>query len=101
MTGEKASYYLRRIYGLLQHGDTVLRLRKFKGNIEGVAIDAVQYMAVDPRRNFGSTVIHECLHILYPNWCESKVLKTEEGIANTLTERQWRNLYFRLGNKLK
>jgi hypothetical protein len=110
VTHTKASYYLRRIYKLLQDEDTILRLRKFRGNLEGVAISEAQYMAVDPRRSFGATVIHECLHILYPDKpmdygrdkdCSRWVRKTEEGICNALTNRQWANLYYRLGNKLQ
>jgi hypothetical protein len=108
VTHKKASYYLRRIYKLLQDEETILRLRNFKGNLEGVAISEAQYMAVDPRRSFGATVIHECLHILYPDKpldcsdheCSKWVRRTEEGIVNALSERQWKNLYFRLGNKL-
>jgi len=109
LTKQKASYYLRRIYKLLQDEETILRLRNFKGNLEGVAICEAKYMAVDPRKSFGATVIHECLHLLYPDkpmdydngQCSKWIRKTEEDIVAKLTSRQWANLYYRLGNKLR
>jgi hypothetical protein len=112
VTHAKASYYLRRIYKLLQDEDAIVRLRKFRGGLEGIAVSEAKYMAIDPRRSLGSTIIHEALHLLYPQYPDSKkdmkdggncskwIWKTEEGICNALTERQWRNLYFRIGNKL-
>ena len=32
------------------------------------------------------TIIHECIHLLEPDWCESKVAYAEKRIINTITE---------------
>lgn len=47
---------------------------------------------IDPRQRpkaFMGTLIHEKLHLLFPEWSESKVLYIEKELANLL----WRNNY--------
>ena len=117
MTRKKASYYLRRIYRLLDDEDAVLKLKKYaKMDIAGEAHVDEKEMIVDPRQDLAAAIVHEALHILYGNLthinhpgsiydvdngeCSSWIRKTEEGICNALTVRQWRNLLFRIGNKL-
>lgn len=114
MTRKKANYYLYRIYKLLQDPDAICKLRKFRKNLAGYAVPEAKYMAIDPRSDAACTLIHESLHILYSNLpdhpgsifdadrgqCSKWIQKTEMGIANALTLKQWRNLYFRFANKL-
>jgi len=100
--------WMQRIYKLLQDPETRVALRKFKPTIEGIAYSELQLMYIDPRRNFLSTLIHECLHLLLPDSpldtndgeCSKQVLRLEEQIVNSLSDRQWKNLIFRIGNKL-
>lgn len=40
---------------------------------------------IDHRRDVVSTAYHECVHYLYPDWCETQVLYTESRLMNTLT----------------
>lgn len=112
MTKKKASYYLRRIYKLLNDEEAVLRLKRYaKMAIAGEAFADEKEMVVDPRQDVGPVVVHEGLHILYPDppggfdvdngECSSWIRKTENGIVQSLTVRQWRNLLFRIGNKLQ
>ena len=97
MTKRQANYYLHRCYRLLADPDTVLRHKRFKGNLQGIAFAAVQSMTVDFRKEALSTILHECLHILYGNWPEKKVLAVEKGIVDHMSQTQWQNLCFKIG----
>jgi hypothetical protein len=39
----------------------------------------------DPRREFVRTAFHECVHYIYPDWSETKVLYVESRIINVCT----------------
>ena len=99
---------MQRIYKLLQDPETRVVLKKFKPNLEGIAYSELSLMYVDPRCNFLATFIHECLHLLLPTApmntddgdCSKQIQKLETQIINSLSDRQWKNLIFRIGNKL-
>jgi len=97
MTKRQADYYLHRCYKLLADPETVFRHRKFKGNLHGIAYAAIQGMIIDMRKEALSTVIHECLHLLYYNWPEKKIRQYESGIVNHITQLQFQNLCYRIG----
>ena len=40
---------------------------------------------LDHRRSVISTAYHECIHYLYPEWSESRVLYTESRIINSIS----------------
>ena len=46
MTKQQANYYLYRCYRLLEDPETVLRHKKFRGNLHGIAFAAVNSMTV-------------------------------------------------------
>ena len=100
MTKARADYYLRRCYRLLEDPDTIVHLRKLPQNIHGMAMGCADVMVVDPRRDVLSTIVHECFHIMFPAWSETKVLKHESGVVNKMTKRQWRNLIERVARKV-
>ncbi len=41
---------------------------------------------LDYRRDFIPTIIHECIHLLEPDWSEAQVMYSESRIINTVTE---------------
>jgi hypothetical protein len=43
---------------------------------------------IDYRKEFIPTLIHECIHYLYPDWPETKVLYMEKRVINILSSRQ-------------
>lgn len=102
MNKNQVGYYLRRIYRLLRDDQSPIILRKFNSiKIDGV-IHAVHGKAeettiwLNPKGEMLSTVIHECLHVLYPKWSHPKIKKYEAQIFNQLTNRQLKNLLLRL-----
>lgn len=40
---------------------------------------------LDYRKDLVPTIIHECIHLMYSKWSESKVSYTERRIVNTIT----------------
>jgi len=98
MTKRQADYYLHRCYKLLADHNTILKHKKFKGNLHGIAYAFIQSMCIDMRKDCLSTIIHECLHILFPTWTEKKVREYESGIVNHMSQLQWQNLCYRIGS---
>lgn len=55
---------------------------------------------IDYRKEFISTLVHEVLHFLNPNWPEQKVRLEEQKIMNSLSVRQVRNILKRFSQFL-
>lgn len=49
-----------------------------------------------PKGHSSLSTIHESLHLIYPNWTERKVKKTENQIVMKMSIKQFSNLLFRL-----
>lgn len=56
------------------------KLRKVEGWCEWDSV------IIDYRKQFIPTIIHECLHLLHPEWSESQVYYSEKRIVNTISE---------------
>jgi len=41
---------------------------------------------LDYRKDLIPTIIHECIHLLEPDWSESQVAYSEKRVINTITE---------------
>ena len=41
---------------------------------------------LDYRKDFIPTIIHECIHLLEPDWPESQVAYAEKRVINTISE---------------
>jgi hypothetical protein len=41
---------------------------------------------LDYRKDFIPTIIHECIHLLEPNWSESQVIYSEKRVINSISE---------------
>lgn len=61
----------------------------------GMADDKKQIILIDPRQRskaYLGTLIHEKLHLLFPDWSETKVAKTERELKNFLWENGYRKV---------
>lgn len=89
----RANYLLRRIYQLLDSRQVSLvfkRMSGYAGRIERK--QEIAKILLDPTQDIVSVLIHECLHILYPKWSETEVLKVERSIMQHLALRQFKYL---------
>jgi hypothetical protein len=65
--------------------------------VYGFALKTRNKILIDPRqkgRTYMDTLIHEKLHILFPDWSETKVLSTAREITGML----WLHSYRRVDN---
>jgi hypothetical protein len=86
--------YTKKLYRFLKQGHTI-QLKKTKGYVGEIYYpngDNDPIVNLDYRRDIISTLIHEHLHHVNPEWCESKILRHESIIINALSERQVRNI---------
>jgi hypothetical protein len=58
------------------------------------------HIQLDYRNCLLSTAIHECVHYLYPEWCESQVAYAEKRIVNTIDSFFLSKLLVELTNKI-
>lgn len=97
--------FIRKLYRFLDSGHKIgfKPLRGLHGIIFLEEFDDQPTSAeiiLDPRKAVFSTVIHEVIHYIYPEWCETDVLRYEAEIVNNLTERQVKNIIKRLARAL-
>lgn len=91
LSKREAYYVISRFYHVLKNQEITLSFHKHKG-LCGTYDASQELITLDHRRDFIPTIIHEMLHFLHPEWCESKVLSHERKIATTLTPRQAINM---------
>lgn len=73
------------------------RHREGGSYVYGLAFMGKNKILIDPRqrgRAYMDTIIHEKLHLLFPDWSENKVLKTAREITSVL----WNHSYRRVDN---
>jgi hypothetical protein len=64
-------------------------------NAWGIADTETKIIELDPRmkpRKYMEILIHEKLHILEPEWSETKVLKHSKALAKLLWEKNYRRV---------
>jgi hypothetical protein len=71
--------------------------RKMRG-IAGLCYD--DKLEFDYRKDVIPTMFHECIHFIYPEWSETKVLLAEKRLINNLTGLQITEFLKILSNKL-
>ncbi|MEA3249565.1 MAG: hypothetical protein U9Q03_04385 [Patescibacteria group bacterium] len=99
---EKRQIYriLSRIYVLFNEGRWRIRYDVIRGNYglcekEGVSptstgfVDEDQRVIwVDYRENILETIIHECLHVIYPDRSEKEILELERFVLHNISRIQ-------------
>lgn len=102
---QRANYLLHRVYRVLDGDEIYCRIAKLRNHrgmeIHGIAHNELGLFFVDPRHSLLPTVIHEALHVLYPEWSERKVMSMEEQICKKMSHRQWVNLLTKLAYKVQ
>ena len=81
-----------KIYNLLKDGDVNIILKRKRWNFYGEYKPESETIEIDFRRDIIPTFIHECLHKWHPTWCETRVVKEEIHIINSITAKQVKNI---------
>lgn len=74
---------------MLREEDHKVKLVRFKGCVGQTDYDKVW---LDFRRDILPTFLHECVHLIYPDWTEKRVLSTERKVISEISNRQAKNL---------
>ena len=89
--------YLKKIHALLKRDEINICIKRMKTK-EGAS--SLFNIWLNPDYNLISVLIHECLHIIYPQKKEKWVLKKEKFIFNRLSGIQIKKLLIFLGDVL-
>ena len=84
LTKRKLSLYHTRCVNLIRRKPPEFLVFKKLG-IFGWCLYDEDILLVDPRKSPIRTAYHECLHYLYPDWSETKVLRVESKMINKLS----------------
>lgn len=96
---------ISRIYKILNSGEWDIRYARISGNRKlalrfGVGINVVglvdeesDSIILDPRKDVLATLLHECLHIIYPEKRESEIAQLERFMLSHLSPVQARRLH--------
>lgn len=87
-----------RVFAFLRGVDVKINFYHSRQNCG--EIEDYRIIRLDPRVDCLSTLIHEALHGLEPDWTEDQVLKREKWLANRLTLNDWKKLLEILNQKV-
>lgn len=92
--------YTRKLYRFLRERPkfTFKHMRVYRGWID--LDDSPVTVTLEPRSAILTTLIHEFLHHEHPDWSESRILRMEDTLMNSLTERQVRNVVKRFAEAI-
>jgi len=82
---------LHSVYKFLKEKSDTIVLKKIRG-MDGNYSPDLDEIAIDYRKELLPTLIHEIMHALHPNWCESRVLAKEKETMNAISIRQCKNI---------
>lgn len=103
--------FLRKLYKELASEHTRFSIRRMKG-IRGLITweedeeweyydkTSPAHIEIDHRDALIPTLIHECLHRIYPTWTEEMVMSAEAKIAHLITARQAKNIIKKFAESL-
>jgi len=74
------------IYFIKSSEDKFFKLKKLRGAMGYCMWENGIFL--DYRNELVPTLIHECIHYLNPDWCESQVLYAEKRVINSITSEQ-------------
>lgn len=100
MTKNQVKYRLQKLYRFLEDGHIIefKRMKFYRGFIVTHKYPTV--VQLDYTDKLFPTLIHEFLHYIHPDWCESKILRAEREFVAKLTDRQIRNILKKFAESL-
>lgn len=89
MDKKKVYYYISRIHKACKDPDLKVVMKKMTG-LRGLTI--YKSVTLNPHEPMLPTFIHEMLHVIYPEWTETKVYKMEADLMRNISKQQMINL---------
>lgn len=83
--------FFRKMYGLMRSRPEIFKIKRLRG-MRGYCNDDGTEIVVDHRDEILSTLIHEVIHYLHPDWSEKTVQAAERYIINKTSARRATNI---------
>lgn len=99
ISSNELNLFIRRLHRLLQDRPEIFEIKKLRIK-RGYCHDDGNRIELDYRDEIISTLIHEVLHYIYPEWEEEKIAKYERWIINKLSKTQVKNIIKRFASAL-
>ncbi|MBU4332619.1 hypothetical protein KKD19_03055 [Patescibacteria group bacterium] len=96
----KAQKLWRRIYNLLKLENYEIDFDTNPSR-QGIIEPSDKIIYINPKWDILLTLIHECLHLLHPEWSEGMVEKKEKLVCESLSKDQWRHLFILMANSFR
>lgn len=98
MMKKEICQYVRKIHRFLNNStkNTVIfkKHRGYRGMIHFE--ESERLITLDPRDKVISTLVHEILHDMHPNWSETDILEMERKLINSMSNTQIKNILKKL-----
>lgn len=88
LTKKQISFFHKRCLNLIRKKPPeflVFKKLRYFGWCYDSSFGVDEQLVIDHRKSPIRTVYHECLHYLYPDWSETKVLNVESKMINRLS----------------
>jgi len=92
---------ISRLYHFLRLNPDNVFFRRLGGHKTGDYDPKEEEIRLDYRKDIIPTLIHEFLHHLYPNMCETKIKEKERQTMSKISPRQGVNIIRALGSYLQ
>jgi hypothetical protein len=109
----RAAHYLRRIHALFTNDDWNVRYMRIENepsvtNAHGLPSSCVGFvddhgghmLCIDFRHDVLATVVHEAMHVLYPQLSEKTIIRLEEFVMHHMSPVQARRLHHLVADHL-
>lgn len=91
--------FTRRLYRLFKEKPFIFELKKLKG-ARGYCFDDLSKIEIDYREEVISTLVHEALHYIKPDWKEKRVRFNEIYLMQRFSKTQIKNILKRFSKIL-
>lgn len=85
LTKRQLIHIHKRCVNLIRRKPPTFFIFKKLGDCDGICDYENDVVTLDHRRDVVRVAYHECVHYLYPDWCETQVLYAESRLINTLS----------------
>lgn len=80
---ESLTLFVSVLETIKQQKKGFFQLKKLRGSVHGYC--DWDEIVIDYRKEFIPTIIHEVIHLLNPDWCETNVLYAEKQILKNIS----------------
>ncbi len=87
----KVYTFLSNMYKIFNDNPGLFKVQKIRV-FQGECDEYEDVILLDYRKEFISTIIHEVLHYMHPNWSECQVYREETRVMNSLSICQIRHI---------